>query len=988
MLFRESRVVFANRYTILAFLLLATGLTAQQPPPASSGGDLPQLYAQGMAAFQAGDYIKAAAELETLLTKAEFSPQLEPAFFTLGSSYFNSANYKKAATAFKNYLTKFPNGPHAAEVAFGMAQAGLLDKSYADAVTQFAALEKDPRFRDQALFFGATASKEAGKTDQAIGTLEKLAGGELKSPISVRGAMMLAQLYSQKGKSDKIIPLIRKLRERIAMVDNIVELNAMTVELGDQLYAKNFYGDALECYRAAYPREQIVRLQNERLAAMQRTIDENLNAARLDPSQFGTLAALNNQLKLDIARTQKLLEEFQKLPSITPAIYIRMARCFYEVDKKWEAAVVYQEIIDRFPQITEREPALFGLIVSLADVNQPEKAQARCEQYLREFKTGPNAEMVGYLLGAVALQANDPGAAETYFGRMLETQPKSSFRDQMRYLLGNAKFMAGKYDEATTEYKNYLNEFPKGQSVEDVNYRLALTALFSGKYEDAMNQLKAYLQKYPKGQYASDAKYRLAVCKYAASLYDEVIADCKAWESEFPKNQQLGEVLGLLADSYAASDRENDAISVYVRSYKIATTDEVLNYSLNAASKLLQKRGEWEKVADLYNEFIREKPDHPTVISALYWIGKAKAREGKLDEAKQITADTIKKYIGDPTREAVELLLTQIAQLCVKKKKPEVATAGPGPAPATTSSPASTGTAPAPEATPAATPLPPDTAIAVNTPGPAATSPSEPEIDPGAELDKLLGLSEKDSSATARARVLFAKAELARLRRQTDEQEKNVAKIAEFKPGDLSPMLLGRAGDHLLSKQKPDQATAFYQYLMDEFPKSENVDFAYNGLGEIALQKNNLPSALRYYTDGTERIAASQKLKELTVGKAKTLLAMDKLTEAKKAFEQVAAVREWRGESTAFSVYSLGEIEAKQGRWAEANAYFQRVYVGYQKFLPWVAKAYMRSGESFEKLGKPQEAANTYRELLRNEKLANFAEAAEARKRLQALGQG
>lgn len=94
------------------------------------------------------------------------------------------------------------------------------------------------------------------------------------------------------------------------------------------------------------------------------------------------------------------------------------------------------------------------------------------------------------------------------------------------------------------------------------------------------------------------------------------------------------------------------------------------------------------------------------------------------------------------------------------------------------------------------------------------------------------------------------------------------------------------------------------------------------------------------------------------------------------------------GETTAFSVYSLGEIEAKRGRWAEANAYFQRVYVGYQKFLPWVAKAYIRNGESFEKLGKPQEAANTYREMLRDEKLANFAEVQEARKRLEALGQG
>jgi TolA-binding protein len=939
---------------ILVLSVLATSAFAQQGTPSSGGSDLAQIYSQAIAEFQAGDFTKAAADFEALLAKAEFSPQLEPAFFSLGSAYFNAADYKKAITAFKNYQSKFPTGPHLADAVFGIAQSNFLAKNYADAVNDFAALEKDPRFRDQALYFGATASKEAGKLDDAITRLEKLTGNELKSPISVRGAMLLAQLYSQRGKSDKVIALIKRLHERIALVENIVELNAMTVELGDQLYAKNFYADALECYRAAYPREQIVRLQNDRLAAMQRTVDDNLATARGDPSQFAQLAAANNQIKADIARTRGLLDDFAKLPTITPAIYIRMARCFYEIDRKWESIVVYQEIVDRFQDVREREPALFGLIVSLADVNQPQKAEQRCEQYLKDFQTGPNAETVGYMLGVVALQANDAHNAETYFSRMLETQPKSNYRDQMRFLLGNAKFLAGKYDDATAEYKKYLNDFPKGQNFEEANYRIALTALFSGKYQEAMDQLNAYLKKYPRGQFVSDAKYRLAVCKYAASLYDEVITDCKAWEGEFPKNQQLGEVLALLADAYGATDRPNDAIPIYVHSYKTATTDEVMNYSLFAASKLLQKRGEWDKVADLFRDFIEQKPDNPTVISALYWIGKAKAHDGKIDEAKQLTAETVKKYIADPNREPIELLLTQLAQLCVKKKKPE-ATAEGGAASAT--------------------------AEATASPAPAA--------DPGAELDGLLGSSEQDQNPTTRARILFAKAELARLRRQPAEEEKNMGRIAdEFKPDDLSPLLLGRAGDYLLARQKPGKATAFYQRLMEEYPKSENVDFAYNGLGEIAFQKHDLRAALRYFSDGTEKIAASQKLKDLTVGKAKTLLADNKLDEAKKVFEQVAAVREWRGESTAFSVFSMGEIEAKRGRWAEANAYFQRVYVAYQKFLPWVAKAYIRSGESFEKLGKTQEAVNTYHELLRNEKLSSFAEAAEARKRLEALGQG
>src|SRR5207248_1225781 len=125
--------------------------------------------------------------------------------------------------------------------------------------------------------------------------------------------------YSQKGQGDKAVRLIDKIHQHIAQVDNIVDLNATTVELGDQFFAKRLYADALECYRAAYPRERIVRMQTQRIATMQRRLDENLAAARTDPSQFAQLAAENNQLKIDIERTQSLLDQFQKLPSITPA---------------------------------------------------------------------------------------------------------------------------------------------------------------------------------------------------------------------------------------------------------------------------------------------------------------------------------------------------------------------------------------------------------------------------------------------------------------------------------------------------------------------------------------------------------------------------------------------------------------------------------------------------------------------------------------------
>ena len=121
------------------------------------------------------------------------------------------------------------------------------------------------------------------------------------------------------------------------------------------------------------------------------------------------------------------------------------------------------------------------------------------------------------------MQAGDPKAAENYFGRVLETQPKSQFREQIRYLLGNAKFMAGNYDEAVAAYKKYLSEFPKGGSAEDVKYRIALCALFAGKYQNAMNQLQDYIAKHPSGTFLARRKIsarRLQICRLALRRSD------------------------------------------------------------------------------------------------------------------------------------------------------------------------------------------------------------------------------------------------------------------------------------------------------------------------------------------------------------------------------------------------------------------------------------------------------------------------------------
>ena len=927
----------------------------------------------GMQAFEKKNFPTAAEKLTSaigLLSKyPEAMLRLAPAYFTLGAAYFNANDYPKAISAFNEFLKLFPKSDKVGEVRLALARATFFNKDYEAAVTMFSKFEAYPSLREQALVTQAACYKELGKTEEQQKTLEKLIAPEIKSRAQAGGAVTLAALYVELEQPEKAQELLADLEKRILLVDNIVAVNSLELRIADGYADRKEYAKAINAYRTVRDNAEVIAFQKERIAAMEARIAANEKYAEEKPELFSSLKATNIEIASIQEEAQKLLTEFEKVPDFAPAVLSRVGSCWYDWEKKWESVVVFRRVLEKYPKTKEAEAALYAIILCYSDLNRIKSAQKLCERYLNEFPKGVNAGTVGYLMGAMSLQAQDPKGAVTYFETVLQKQPDSPFRDQIRFLIGNAKMQMGDVESALVEFQKYLKEFPKGQNIEEVEYRAALSLVLLGKYEEAMGALKGWLTKYPKSEFAADCHYRLMVCKYAASLYDEIVQDAKAWQKEYSGNPIEPEVLSLLGDTLAAQNDVAGSAAAFKESFQKATIDEVLNYSLFEAAKALQKLGKWSEMSEMFENFVKEKPDHQSVVAAMFWIGKSKAREGKTEEAKTFLVEQIKRYLNEPKREAVEQLLLQLAQLCSKR---------PRPAP------------PSPSDIPVPAPAPPPP-LTVSTSGPAAPAvkpppapepPPLPPYDAMAELEKQLAPLLPDANATGKARLIYAKAELAKLRKKDDEVEKAYRELAVgFKPEELSPALLALAGDFHLGKKDTAAATKYFNILKEDFPKSDHLDYAYNGLGQIAFDAKDFKIALKFYTDAADTYTGA-KIKEATIGKARSLLELKQYDEAKKIFEQVAGMREWRGESTAMAVYYLGVVQQRQEHWAEAIAHYQRVFVAYQKFLPWVAKSYIDCAESFHQLGKSKQAVAHLQEMLRNDKLATFPEAQQARKML------
>lgn len=906
-------------------------------------------------AFEKRDWASAISRMEKVISICEAypdkkavesqKPRLEPVYYTIGAAAFNLPDYAKAISAFERFVTEYPKSERVPFARLAIARAAFMSKDFEKAAQLFAEMEKFPSMREQSLTIQAQCFKETGKTAEMIAVIEKLIADGITNSGRAGAALLLAKARSDAGELDKLAILLGQLTASRQFVENLVELNALIVGLGDAQSAKEQFEKASRTYLHVMPPDEVKAYQKQRIESLERRIAANKAAAARNPQGDVTMLSQNAELQTVLEQAKSLLGEFEKLPDYMPGLLLRSSRCWYGRHLLWESILVNDRLIQLYPKASkEKEAALYGNVLGYADLMRVKSCQKACELYLKEFPQGDNSSTVAYVQGAVTMQSGDIKGAATLFGTLVDTYPNSSFIDQMYLMLASAHFNLGELDEALTTYNRYISKFPKGGAIEEACYRAAIIPVFQGKYEEAWPILEGFLKNYPTSQFTEDAEYRLMICKYAANLYDDVLADVAKWQKDHPVGIMAPEVLSLQGDCLAAQLKTKEAAEAYMAASKNAATDEVLNYSLNEASKLLQKLGDFEQLSKLWEDFVERSPDHPSVVAGIYWIGKAKTREGKVDEAKAIAVTQLKRCLNNYKNESVEMLLQQLAQLCWKRPRPLAPPPAPEPAPVLDKD----GKAVPPPGAPAPPPLPPWDAMA--------------------ELEKQIGPLAAIADASGKARLSFVRIELLKLLKKQEEADALMREIAASRPEILSPQLLALSGDFLQHQKDDSGASVFYQYLKENFLKSAWLDYAYSGLGEMALAKGDFKTALQLYTLAVDEYAGG-KVKESTLGLGIAMMENGRYPEAKKIFEQVAGTREWRGEATAKSVFYLGMVEERQEHLAEAVAQYQRVFVAYQKYIPWVEKAYIKAAQCFDRLGKRSEAVAHLKEVINNEKL-------------------
>jgi tetratricopeptide (TPR) repeat protein len=972
--------------------------------------DMSDLLKAGDAAFNSGDYQTAATKLSQYAANAEklgITEKLDVIVYVTGLSYAQLKQWPKALEFLKQYETKFPTAEYIKDVQMLIGKVHALSGDFKTAATQFEKIRNFPDLKEQVLPLLAEAYERSDQGGEAVRVLEEYLRAGYNSTERINSALRLAKLYLDSDNTDKGVEILDKIKNSPSAADFVIIINAKAIETAAKLIEDDKPELGLIALQAVRRKSEVLRLQQSRNKVLQAKIAEWTRIKAATPGAAG--AKFQTLIEEGTARL-KQLEELQagveKDDSYDAVVIYNIGRCFDKLKRYWESELAFRTVATSYKTFANVSSALFGQIVSLVNLKKKEEAKKLCKDYLKQFPKTPEASTVAELAVTLAMEAGEFESVNKLVDEILTIQPDNPSANKLLLYSIGSDFELYNFKGARGKLEQYRKKYPNDPFKEEIDYRYALTYFFENDYKKTLELLNKYGDDYPNGLYRADTQYRLGIVMYGAEMQEkgkaeksrtidkhesnfrQVIDNMRDLINRDPNTQVAGEVYALIGDCYdqmtyaeaqVVLGEEGNSILEAGLAYKSgaskATNDSVLDYCMEQARTKLQSVDRWKDIREMYEDFVKSRPNHAQRLQGIYWVCRARSREAKTPEEKAQASEFVKKYlsteimtnINRANTEGVEMLIEQLAQACIPKRRPR-------PMPASGDAPASTQ-------------IPVD---------------EDPYIVGARELDKWLGGDSGKLNGTGQTRLQYAKIQLMKMVPpkvdpadpkkkidRTPEIDKLMDELAQnAKPDDLSATLSAFIGEHLLKRGVTEKATQCFNRLMQSFPKSDFLDFALVGLGDIAFEQKDYAQAEKYYGRARDEMPG-MKYPNALLGVAKSQFNQGNFKDMDKSLLEVVGTKEYKGPLHAEALYWLGKAEFAKKDFAKAANYYQRIFLSYAKFTDWAIKGYCEAAHSFKALGEPDKAKKHLeeaREFLKKKKLENTPLMADVKEKAGELG--
>lgn len=679
------------------------------------------------------------------------------------------------------------------------------------------------------------------------------------------------------------------------------------------------------------PRDAIICLQ--RLWSSNRLLDHQqarlkdlqskLQAAETGPRGDPYARILFEQL---ISKLNREVENLRKIENFDAAVRLRLAAAYQAMRRYREAALILEAMIEELPPDRIVESAAANLVQSWFEIEAWTKVTEAANTFTRKFSKSGQIPLIRYLQGMAEQRNSQYREATKIFEALGNDYATSEYAPRARFMAAFSLLQAEDYRQAIAQFERFEEQYPEHDLREDALYWRGIGLSLQREFARAREVMDLYLSTFKSGRYDASATFRKAYSAQQTKDYGTSIRELESFLREHSTAAECDEARLLLGDAMMTQARIEEAVIVF---RSISKKNDQLHtegvFKIGKAFKLTEQH---EKLLSHMAQFTAENPRNPRVAEALYWIGWVYRQQGSPERARDVYWSAISEYGNDATIHSVEDLFPAIAKLYQG---------------------------------------------------------DDEQARLGTRLRNLRLDAEQAGRKTLAIRAAWAEAVALRKRDPAQAQSALLEVAKRLNVQADNPVILADCADALLVVGREDEAEKLYRDLIKWNPRAAQKDRALAAIGKAEIKRGNSDAALQLFERFEREVVGSRLLGEVMLSRAQILQASGRGAESREVLERLLASEYSKGKEKAEALYLIGEAHMRDSRPELAIPYFQRLYVMYGRWREWVAKAYFRSGEAFEKLNDELSAYRTYQELAEREDLAGFEETSKARRRLESL---
>ena len=878
---------------------------------------------------------EAAVLLETYI-KQPFVAKPRQARKLMVTCFFETPDYESAAQAASNAIA-FNANPRVEAVRKKMGYDRELETDEETEVTEEPYTSEEVtslyQLQGEALF-------NLKRWAEAVPAYEYVIEHAQQSQQKGYAIMQLVNSLIEIPDFDRVQSYIPQLYATDARYD--IRVNLALLNVAGALVDAEKYSSALPLYRMIVPKDELLAFQEKILKELrvesglppeiggEVTQAELLVFGAIDESEVET-EELDEDGELQkkskaLREHEALMKALEAMPPYEVDVEFRMAEVYRLVDRPYEGLALYERVMEANPTNQIAQGSIYERTdLLLKKLGRRDEAIEGALAYIEAYPEGLMPRQLAYLLSThlqPRQQYKQVKRIAPYLDKMAPTDDEGIlvYDRELYFMQAVADLMLFNFEDSERGFGYMLDTFPGSDQYPSSLYWYAMSKLFLEKHAEAKEQFERYLTMYPEAGYSDECVYQIGVCLFGQDLYDEAMEQFTLLINTHPDSAVFPDACSMRGDILGSRGELDDAVADYERAIDAAGTAAKATYPTFQMVEIFQAEARYERIINAIELYLASWGDQANISKAVYWLGRTKIKQDKLDEAIDAYMEALIAYGDNVLEDGVDLIVDELSK------------------------------------------------IARNYLNQAKLSELRERIQ--IEIEKSTELT-----LELRLRVL-----LASLDKNVEALGEQL--LVELRDLDqASPPVLAAICRAAAARGEYSRAEELLTIFVEQFDESEFIDEALKLYALAQMDAGEYEEAIATIQETQERYGTIRKVVWAQLLRAEALLKLKRYDEAHEANSGVLGVPAWRGEPVAQATYQLGQVEEARGKWLKAHAFYQRTYFQYKGYAKgyWAAEAYLASARCLERLGLENDRRNTFRAMLFDPYVNELDQAVKAR---------